>query len=151
MAARLLVDTNVLVYAHDIADLPKQSHALEVLTTLQALGAGLLSVQILAEFFWVATRRLMPPLTGAEAARQMELLVRSWPVLDLTPLVLLEAIRGAQEHGMALWDAQVWATAKLNQVPVVLTEDIPGNRVVEGVRFVNPFAPHFHLEDWLAL
>jgi predicted nucleic acid-binding protein len=41
---------------------------------------------------------------------------------------------------MSLWDAQVWATAKLNQIPVVLSEDFASGSVIEGVLFENPFA-----------
>ncbi|MDI7249955.1 MAG: hypothetical protein QME93_07795, partial [Bacillota bacterium] len=57
------------------------------------------------------------------------------------------ARRGA-ENGLPLsksgWDAQMWATARLNQIPVVLSEDL-GSRTasVEGVWFVDPFAPEF--------
>jgi len=42
----------------------------------------------------------------------------------------------------------LWATARLNQVPVIFSEDFASNSVLEGVRFVNPFAPDFSLEDW---
>jgi len=41
---------------------------------------------------------------------------------------------------MSFWDAQVWATAKLNQIPVVLSEDFASGCVIEGVQFENPFA-----------
>jgi len=41
------------------------------------------------------------------------------PVLDLTPLIVLEATRGACDHKLNYYDAQIWATAKLNQVAVV--------------------------------
>jgi len=45
-------------------------------------------------------------------------------------------------------DAQ-WATARLNQVPVVFSEDFRSGSLLEGVRFVNPFLPEFLLEEWL--
>ena len=46
---------------------------------------------------------------------------------------------------MSYWDAQLWATARLNQVEVVLSEDFQDGRALDGVRFVNPFAPSFDL------
>ena len=46
---------------------------------------------------------------------------------------------------MSYWDAQLWATARLNQVDLVLSEDFQDGRVLHGVRFVNPFAPSFDL------
>ena len=58
---------------------------------------------------------------------------------------MLEGCRGATEHHLSLWDALIWAVAKLNQVPDVLTEDAEHERFLEGVRFLNPFAAGFDL------
>ena len=62
--------------------------------------------------------------------------------------MVLEATRGVCEHRMSLWDAQIWAAAKLNQITIILSEDF-GPQIIEGVRVVNPFAQDFHLVDWL--
>ena len=64
-------------------------------------------------------------------------------MLAVTPLVVLEAARGVSTHRLHYWDAQVWATARLNQIPVVLTEDFAHGRVLEGVQFLDPFSPAF--------
>jgi len=52
----------------------------------------------------------------------------------------MEAARGVKEHRFSYWDAQIWAAAKLNQVPVIFSEDFASGSTVEGVTFVNPFA-----------
>ncbi len=109
----------------------------------------LLSVQALAEFFSVATRKLSPSLTPAEALDQVNLFIRLWPVFDLTPMIVLEAGRGVRDHKLPYYDAQVWATARLNQVPVVFSEDFRDGSILEGMRFVNSFSPEFLLEKWL--
>jgi predicted nucleic acid-binding protein len=54
-----------------------------------------------------------------------------------------------RDHGFSHWDAQIWATARLNQIPVVFSEDFSDGQVVEEVRCINPFAPGFQIEDWL--
>ncbi|MBI4635006.1 MAG: hypothetical protein HY727_01525 [Candidatus Rokubacteria bacterium] len=46
---------------------------------------------------------------------------------------------------MSYWDAQLWATARLNQVSTILTEDSTHGRVLEGIQYLNPFAPAFDL------
>ena len=84
----------------------------------------------------------------AEAYQQVERLLRAYPVFDLTPLIVLEASRGARDHGLPYYDAQIWAAARLNQVTVVFSEDFSDGQILEGVRFVNPFSTNFHLEDW---
>jgi predicted nucleic acid-binding protein len=70
---------------------------------------------------------------------------------------VLEAVRGVRDHRLAYFDAQIWAVAKLNQVPVILSEDfnsggtllVPkaapyGLGTLEGVHFLNPFDAGFN-------
>jgi predicted nucleic acid-binding protein len=75
-------------------------------------------------------------------------LTASLSVLSATAAAVLEAVRGVDVHSMSFFDAQIWAVARLHQVPVVLSEDFSDDAVVEGVRFRNPFASDF---DVLAL
>lgn len=145
MTGGVLIDTNVLVYAYDPRDRSKQERALAVLRRLVVNGRGRISTQVLAEFYAVGTRKLDPPLSAAEAADQVVALIAAWPVLLVTPLVVLEAARGASSHRLHYWDAQLWATARLNQIPVVFSEDFAHGRALEGVQFLNPFAPSFEL------
>lgn len=147
--SRILVDTNLLVYLYDHRDGGRQERAQAVLGRLQESGSGRLSVQSLAEFFSVTTRKLIPALTAAEALQQIDAFGRIWPVLDLTLMIALEAGRGVVEHQFSYYDAQIWATARLNQVPVIFSEDFRDGTVVEGVRFVNPFAAAFEIERWV--
>jgi predicted nucleic acid-binding protein len=141
----MLLDTNVLVYAHDPRDRPKQERALLVLDRLIEAERAVLSAQCLSEFFAVVTRRLPEPLTPVEALAQADRLARACRVLEVTAAVVLEGCRGSVQHGLAVWDALIWAAARLNQVPAVLTEDAPHGRSLEGVRFLNPFAAAFNL------
>ncbi len=148
--AAVLIDTNVLVYAHDRNEFDKQERAIQTLNSLYVTGNGRLSTQCLAEFFRAATRGPNPRLTVSEAGQQVERLARAWPVLDVTSFIVLEAIRGVRDHQLAYWDAQIWATARLNQIPFVLSEDFSAGTVLEGVRFINPFADDFDLDAWLS-
>ena len=67
----------------------------------------------------------------------------------MTGAIVLEAIRGVHTYRMPYWDAQIWALAHLNQIPVVLSEDFGDGVSIEGVRFVNPFSAGFNLETSL--
>lgn len=146
--AAVLIDTNVLVYAHERREPVKQARAIRVLERLQLTGSGRLSVQCLAEFFRAATRGSSPILPPVEAMKQTQRLARAWPVFDVTPFIVIEAMRGVRDHQLAYWDAQIWAAARLNQVPVVFSEDFNSGSVLEGVYFVNPFAEAFDLSTW---
>jgi predicted nucleic acid-binding protein len=143
MTTAYLVDTNVLVYAYDSSDAVKQERAAEVLSVLADRGLASLSAQILGEFFVVTTRRIAQPLSSAEAERSVINYLRSWPVCELTAWTVLEAAVGVRRHRLSYWDSLVWATAKLNEIPTVLSEDFEHDRILDGVRFLNPFRPGF--------
>ena len=143
MTGDVFIDTNILVYAYDRSTASKQERALETLDHLVTRGRGRLSVQILGEFFRAATMKLKPVLPLDDARSALASLARTWPILPVTTLVVLEAARGVDQHGLSYWDAQIWATARLNQIDVVLSEDFSEGRVIDGVEFRNPFAPGF--------
>ncbi len=149
MTDRILIDTNVVVYAYDRSEPIKQVQALGVLNELAASRKGILSSQVLIEFHNAVTRRIADPLTSEEAHERVRNMIMAWPVLDITPLIVLEAARGALQHQMRIWDAQIWATARLNQIPVIFSEDFSDGAVVEGIRTVNPFAAEFQLGQWV--
>ena len=140
-----LVDTNVVVYAYDPADAVKQARAIAVLQILESRNAGALTVQVLGEFFTTATCKIKSPLTLAEAEERVVNLSRVWPVFDITPVTVLEAIAVMQRRRLSYWDALILATAKLNGVPNVLSEDGRDGAVLEGVRIINPFTPTFDM------
>jgi len=140
-----LVDTNVLVYSYDPRDAAKRQRAITVLDQLNLRGNGALSAQVLGEFFVTVTRKIPVPLTAAQAERSITNYVRSWTVYELNSLVVLEAIRGLQRYSLSYWDSLIWATAKLNGVPNVLSEDFSDGALLDGVRFLNPFASTFNV------
>lgn len=146
---QILIDTNLLIYLYDENQPEKQRQAQHVLEELGLSGIGCLSVQNLAEFISVTTRKLSPPLTSEQALQQAELFARLWPVFALTPMIVFEAGRGVRDHQMSYYDAQLWASARLNQVSVIFSEDFATGAMFEGVRFVNPFAEGFVVHSWL--
>lgn len=149
---KILLDTNLLIYAHDPGEPDRQQRAVLILNELNLRGSGVLSVQSLAEFFSASIRpkRGNPPrLTPVEALEQIELFSIAFEIYDLTRFVILEAGRGVRDHRLSYYDAQIWATARLNQAPVVFSEDFQHGQVLEGVQFINPFAPDFDMDAWL--
>jgi predicted nucleic acid-binding protein len=145
----ILVDTNVWIYFYDQNSPEKQERSRLVLDRLHDLENSSLSVQILAEFISTAMRKLDPPLSASQAYEQASMLSSSWIVLDLTPQIVLEAARGVRDHGLAYYDSQVWATARLNQIPLIFSEDFQNGQILESVRFVNPYTTNFDIEDWI--
>jgi predicted nucleic acid-binding protein len=135
----VLIDTNVLVYPYDRSEPAKAARARQVLDDLARRRRGRVSTQVLGEFFRAVTTRLRPPIPPEDALRSLERHMATWPVLVVTPEIVREAARGVRDHGMNFWDAQIWATARFYRIRTVLSEDFEDDRILEGVRFVNPF------------
>jgi predicted nucleic acid-binding protein len=148
MNGRVFVDTNVLVYAYDRSEPNKQRLALDVLDRLAVSGIGVISTQVLSEFFIAVTRKITIPMGAKDAYERIRNYLQAWTVVDLTGLIVLEAVRGTQTHQLSFWDAQIWAAARLNQISLVFSEDFASNSVIEGVRFVNPFSGDFSIDQW---
>lgn len=138
MNGRILVDTNILVYAYDRSEAQKQQQALSILEQLVTTKTGVISTQVLAEFFVAVTRKMQLPLSAALAYERIENYLRSWSVIEVDGWVVLEAVRGVRDYQFSYWNAQIWATAKLNQISVVYSEDFNIGAVIEGVQFIDP-------------
>lgn len=143
----ILIDTNVLVYLFDQNEPERQERAVEVFRKLEEFGNGRLSVQCLSEFCSVAMRRLKPPLSPTDTLSQVEYFQQIFPVFNLTPMIVLEAVRGVRDYQLSYYDAQIWACARLNQVPIIFSEDFH-HGILEGVNIVNPFAQDFVVHSW---
>lgn len=143
MTGPYLVDTNVLVYAYDRSEPEKMAQSIELLDHLALSGLGVLSLQILAEFFVAVTRKIALPLSANDAETRVLNYLQGWRTVAVTNIVFREALRGVREHRLSFWDAQIWATARLNQIPIVLSEDFSHGTAVEGIQFANPFTPMF--------
>ena len=142
----VLLDTNVLVYAIDVRQSSLQARAKAIILKAEETSVGCLSVQCLAEFFRVATAKMQLP--AKEMFKQVEYWQSAFPVFSLTPQIVLEAARGVRDYRLSYYDAQIWASAKLNQIPVIFSEDFQDGQMLESVRFINPFAEKFAIDEW---
>ena len=146
---RILIDTNVLVYIFDASNQSRQDQAVFILRHLEKTNQGQLSAQCLAEFFNATTRGSQPILSRSEAFLHVQRWMSVYPVFSLTDSIVLEAARGSRDYNLAYYAAQIWAAARLNQISVIFSEDFQDGQILEGVRFINPFAPQFKLEQWV--
>ncbi len=145
----ILIDTNILVYSFDLAERRKQALARTLLLNLQVQQQGCLSIQCIGEFFNVVTHGKLPRLTIQDGSAQVEFFLQSFPVFPLTAGIVRDAVRAVNAYQLSYYDAQIWACAHLNQIPVVLSDDFSDGQIIEGIRFVNPFLESFQLEKWI--
>jgi predicted nucleic acid-binding protein len=136
MPARSFFDTSVLIYADDQAVPAKQKRALDLIAEHRRTKTGVLSLQVLQEYFVTVTRKLQVDVRTAR--RKIELLAE----FDVaTPEVadILAAIDLHRLHGFSFWDALILRAAKQAGCRILFTEDMQQAREIDGVRIVNPF------------
>ena len=137
MSDKTFIDTNVLIYAHDIDANAKHKIAKEVLQELWSERTGVLSTQVLQEFYVNVTRKIPSPLSK-DLAR---LVVSSYAIwcLETTPTEILAAFRIEDESRIGFWDALIVSSAAKLGATRILSEDLNAGQRIAGILVVNPF------------
>ncbi|HCS39836.1 MAG: PIN domain-containing protein [Anaerolineaceae bacterium] len=145
---RILIDTNVILYTYDYRDQLRKNRAAEVLLVLEKYKLGIFTIQTLSEFMNVVTKVRNPIIEKSDFQLQLHYWINLFPIIQLTQNIVVEATRCVIDHNFSYYDAQIWAAAKLNQIPVIFSEDFQDGQTLEGVHFVNPFSEKFDINQW---
>ena len=135
---KAFVDTNVLVYAYDRAAGSKQVRARELLEDLWTAGRGVLSTQVLQEFYVNVRRKTRPPVSP-EDARALVADYLAWDPIVNDGAAVLEAVDAAHRHQLSFWDALVVVAAVKSGASVLYSEDLNHGQTFGSVQVLNPF------------
>ena len=138
MSDRTFVDTNILIYAHDADAKSKHEVAKSVLGELWSQRMGVLSMQVLEEFYVNVTRKIASPLPK-DVARMV---VNSYAIwcIEITPAEISSAFRIEDESRIGFWDALIVASAAKCGASRILSEDLNAGQMIAGIRIENPFS-----------
>lgn len=139
MNDKVFVDTNVLLYAHDLDAGQKRTIAVALLKDLWARRRGVLSTQVLQEFYVNVTRKIPVPLSPV-VAREVVRAYCMWQVEVLGPDVILRASEIEERHELSFWDALIITAAVQGHAAKILSEDLNPGQTIQGVLIENPFA-----------
>ncbi len=137
MSDKTFVDTNVLIYAHDVDAKAKHQVAKDVLRDLWSERGGVVSMQVLQEFYVNVTRKIASPIPK-DAARLVVNTYSVWCV-ETTPAEISAAFRIEVESRIGFWDALIVASAVKCGATRILSEDLNAQQKISGVRIENPF------------
>ena len=137
MSDKTFVDTNVLIYAHDVDAKAKHEIAKNALRELWSERSGVVSMQVLQEFYINVTRKIAYPVPK-DAARLVVNTYSIWCV-DTTPAEISAAFRIEDESRIGFWDALIVASAVKSGAARILSEDLNAQQKIAGIRIENPF------------
>lgn len=136
MSKRVFLDTNILINADDADAGDKREKAQDLISQALAAMTGVLSTQVLQEYFVVATRKL--GLSSESAQRRIELYSKlDVVVLDVERI--LSAIKLHRLNALSFRDALIVQAAIASGCGSLLSEDMQHGQRFEGVELVNPF------------
>jgi predicted nucleic acid-binding protein len=133
----VFVDTNILIYAHDRDAGPRRQRATQALDNLWAARTGRMSVQVLQEFFAVATRKLKASVEVA-AAREVIRIYSPWVTAPTDVETILRASEIAEFAQISFWDGMIVAAAERSGAATLYSEDLNDGQIIAGIRVVNP-------------
>ena len=138
MTDKVFVDTNILVYAHDLDASVKHDQAAEIVGQLWETRNGVLSTQVLQEFYVTLTRKVSSTLSKLEA-RKLVQKYSNWQVVLNDSTIISQASEIEESYNLSFWDALIISAAYSHNVPTILTEDLNHGQIIEGILIENPF------------
>jgi predicted nucleic acid-binding protein len=136
---KTFVDTNVLIYAHDVDAGAKRGVASSLVRELWQARQGIISLQVLQEFYVNATRKIAKPIGKAEARGLLEI-YSAWTVVAMDARDVRSATDIEDEFRLSFWDALIVTAALKANAEILLTEDMHAKSRIRGLEIRNPFA-----------
>jgi len=140
MKDKVFLDTNILIYAIDTSPSYRRNQeiARKLIATHIQNETGVISIQVIQEFFVVSTGKLKVPLSSEEALeyiQYMSILEIIQPNLDM----IITAIHLCKKHLLSFWDAMVIQTARAADCSLLLSEDLNSGFRLGSLTIQNPF------------
>ncbi len=135
---KTFLDTNIIVYAYDVSAGEKHLIARKVVVDLWDSGNGLLSTQVLQEFFVSVTKKIQKPLDIIRTKEVVSDLMK-WDVFVNDGETILGAIDIHQQYQYSFWDSMILYAAINGGASTLLSEDFACGQTVLGTKIKNPF------------
>jgi predicted nucleic acid-binding protein len=141
MKDKVFLDTNIFVYAIDSsAELSfKRDIARILIREHIANESGVISIQVVQEFYQAATRRIAIPISTEDALQ----FIQYMSILDIVSAnldMVVAAVHLHKKHSFSFWDALILEAAKSAGCSQVLSEDLQHGFRIEGIAVKNPFS-----------
>jgi predicted nucleic acid-binding protein len=137
MPDRIFVDTNILVYAHDVSAGVKNTLAKQLIQELWVNKSGCLSIQVMQEFYVTVTQKVPNPMDNATAQEVIRNL-RFWNVHEPSIEDVINAIDIQIRYQVSFWDAMILQSALQLECDLLWSEDLNPGQVYQGIKLINP-------------
>lgn len=137
--SRFFLDTNIFVYSFDHSAPGKASLSAQLIRKALVSQKGVISFQVVQEFFNLALRRFARPMDDMEAHQYFEATLHPLLVVHSSPALYSGAISLRSRHQLSWYDSLIVTAAQQAQCEVLLTEDLQHGQTFAGLRVENPY------------
>ncbi|SRR6266478_1167713 len=139
MNDRFFLDTNIFVYALPANPSGKKDRAAELVDRAIGSGKGVISYQVVQEFFSVAFRRFTPRMTSAEAEQYLAATFQPLLAVHSSYSLYVEALTLSRRYSLSWYDSLIVASASESQCSILFSEDLQDGQSFGGLKVRNPF------------
>ena len=135
---KMFLDTNIIVYAYDKSAEAKHHIAQQILIDLWQSGMGIISTQVLQEFFVRVTNKISKPL-GTAVAKEVLNDFMTWDIVVNDKDSIMQAIDIHTRYRYSFWDALIIQAAIKGGASLLCSEDLQSGQIIHGIKILNPF------------
>lgn len=139
MSGKIFLDTNIFVYAYDAGDPRKRQRANQLIRETLQNGRGVISYQVIHEFFNVALVKNPVHMSPADAWRYLDAVFRRMGNVASSAELVSDAIGLHDRHRLSWYDCLIVAAALQAQCAILYSEDLQHGRSFGQLRVENPF------------
>ena len=139
MSGKSFIDTNIFVYSLDRADPAKARIALDLIERHVAERTGVISFQVIQEFFNVAYKRFPSVMQPSDGAAYLIAVFQPLLAVQSSLTLYSQALSICQRHHISWYDSLIVAAALEANCSILFSEDLQHGAKFGGVQIENPF------------
>lgn len=139
MSGRFFLDTNIFVYSFDQSAAAKAQRATQLICEALTTQKGIISYQVVQEFFNVALRRFSRPMQSTDAEQYLSTVFRPLLGVHSSQALYAEALRLHAQSGLSWYDALIVSAAIQARCDQLFTEDLQHGQRFGTLQVRNPF------------
>ncbi len=133
------LDTNIFVYAFDPDHQAKRTKAIQLIKQALDQQKGILSTQVISEFFNVVLRKIKPPMRSEDCISLLEKMFLPLCEVIVSPETIKQALIIEQETQYSYYDSLIVASAIEGHCHILYSEDFQDGQVIRNLKIANPF------------
>src|SRR5208337_1549112 len=139
MSDRFFLDTNIFVYSFDQNAVAKAQRAVQLIREALTTQKGVISYQVVQEFFNVALKRFSQPMQAADAGQYLVAVFRPLLAVHSSQALYAEGLFLHARNGLAWYDSLIVSAAIQARCEILFSEDLQHGQRFGSLQVRNPF------------